>query len=231
MGSIREFGFVMELNNKNRLRVMDLGCGAYEPTLELQRSIVEKRKSGEVPDTLILVEHDRVYTMGRNAKTSNVVMSQAELEQHGIRLITTDRGGDVTYHGPGQLVGYPIFNIGGVGKGVLWYVKNLEEVICQTLRTFGVESSTDSENRGVWIGNNKIAAIGVRVTRQVTMHGFALNVSVRLDDYKGIIPCGIVGKGITSLDLLVPGISMEDVKNRIVNGFAGVFGYDDICRE
>lgn len=210
---------------------MDLGQRDYESTLELQRQLVEQRKQSEIPDTLILVEHDRVYTLGRNAKDANVTASARELKNSGIKLIKTDRGGDVTYHGPGQLVGYPIMNIGGEGKGVLWYVSNLEEILCRTLKTFGLKATTDRANRGVWIGNDKIAAIGVRVTRHVTMHGFALNVSVKLSDYGGIIPCGIKGKGVTSLNLLVPDVSMEEVKKRIIQRFVSVFDYDDFRRE
>ncbi|MDD4870005.1 MAG: lipoyl(octanoyl) transferase LipB [Kiritimatiellae bacterium] len=221
----------MKAEGKRILCVRDLGHQDYESTLDFQRKLAEQRKKGEIPDVLILVEHDRVYTMGRNAKDKNVVMSDVELSQSGIRLIKTDRGGDVTYHGPGQLVGYPIMNIGGEGRGVLWYVQKLEEVICSTLEKFGLKGVTDPHNRGVWIGNDKIAAIGVRVTRHVTMHGFALNVSVNLADYKGIIPCGIVGRGITSLNLLVPRISMSEVKQMVVGEFLRIFEYDDVRRE
>jgi lipoate-protein ligase B len=213
------------------LHVVDLGKQRYEDAFALQGDMVEKRKRGEIPDTLLLLEHDRVYTLGRNAKEGNVVASPDELDRRGIRVVKTNRGGDVTYHGPGQLVGYPIINIGGEGKGVLWYVQKLEEVICRSLKTFGLDASTDRQNRGVWIGDNKIAALGVRVTRQVTMHGFALNVSVALDDYKGIIPCGIRGKGVTSLHLLVPGISMERVKESVIEQFVAVFGYDSVERK
>ena len=216
------------MKKKSMLRVMDLGQRDYESTLKIQRDLVEQRKRSEIPDTLILVEHDRVYTMGRNAKDAHVTASPKDLENRGIK---TGRGGDVTYHGPGQLVGYPIMNIGGEGKGVLWYVGNLEEVICRTLQTFGLKATTDRENRGVWIGNDKIAAIGVRITRQVTMHGFALNVSVKLSDYGGIIPCGISGKGITSLHLLVSDVSMDEIKKRIIQRFMSVFNYDDVRRE
>jgi len=220
----------METGNKKILRVMDLGQRDYDSTLAFQRDLVEQRKKDEIQDTLVLVEHDRVYTMGRNAKDRNVVASAQDLQNCGIKLIRTDRGGDVTYHGPGQLVGYPIINIGGKDRGVLWYVGNLEEVLCRTLQTFGLKPVTDRENRGVWIGNEKIAAIGVRVTRQVTMHGFALNVSVDLSDYKGIIPCGIAGKGVTSLNRLVPEASMDEVKKRILHEFVNVFGYEEIQR-
>jgi len=218
----------MKEKKKNLLVLMDLGSRDYDSCLELQRKLVEQRKNNEIRDTLILVEHDRVYTMGRNAREHNIVASQKDIRQRGIRVVKTDRGGDVTYHGPGQLVGYPIINIAGENKGVLWYVQGLEEAICRTLKTFGLEAGTDPKNRGVWLGNDKIAAIGVRVTRHVTMHGFALNVAVNLDDYRGIIPCGIVGKGVTSLDRVVPGVSMEEVKKRIVQRFVKVFGYDGV---
>jgi lipoate-protein ligase B len=221
----------MKNREKRILVVRDLGQQDYESALDYQRRLVEQRKKDEITDVLILVEHDRVYTMGRNAKDKNVILSKTELDQHGIRLVKTDRGGDVTYHGPGQLVGYPIINIGGEDRGVLWYVQKIEEVVCRTLEKFGLEASTDSHNRGVWIGNDKIAAIGVRVTRQITMHGFALNVSVNLDDYKGIIPCGIVGKGVTSLDRFIPSVSMDEVKNRVVQEFMKVFEYDDVRKE
>jgi len=153
-------------------------------------------------------------------------MSESALSRKGIRVIKTDRGGDVTYHGPGQLVGYPIMNIGGESRGVLWYVEKLEEVLIRTLNTFGLDPVTDRQNRGVWIGNDKIAAIGVRVTRQVTMHGFALNVSTDLSDYSGIIPCGIVGRGVTSLHRFVPDVRMEEVKKRVIQRFVKVFEYD-----
>jgi len=218
----------MKKKNKHLLKVMDLGARDYDSCLELQRNLVDQRKNGEIPDTLILVEHDRVYTMGRNAREGNVIATKKELEHRGIRVVKTDRGGDVTYHGPGQLVGYPIINISGEDKGVLWYVQGLEEVLCRTLRTFGLEPGTDPHNRGVWLGNDKIAAIGVRVTRHVTMHGFALNVSVNIDDYRGIIPCGIVGKGITSLHRLVPDVSMAEVKKRLIQRFVKVFGYEEV---
>lgn len=218
-------GKELQTTDKMVLRVLDLGLRAYGPVLELQERLVKERKARKIPDTLILVEHEPVYTLGRNAKESNVLATREELEHLGINVIRTGRGGDVTYHGPGQLVGYPIIDMGARGEGALDFVQNLEKAIVLALADFGVSGATDRKNRGVWVGDNKIAAIGVRITRQITMHGFAINVSTNLDHYKGIIPCGISDKGVTSLHLLTPDISMEQVKNKVVEKFREVFGY------
>lgn len=208
------------------LHILDAGRQPYAQTLELQNRLVEDRKQGKGTDTLILVEHDRVYTLGCRGKKDHVIASEAELTQAGIPLIRTDRGGDVTYHGPGQVVAYPVISLAGRGEGVLWYVQNLEAVVIRVLDTFGLRGTTDPANRGVWIGTDKIAAIGVRVSRQITKHGFALNVRVHLDDYRNIIPCGIRDRGVTSLHLKVPGVEMDVVKERVVENFMQVFGYD-----
>lgn len=221
-------GKKLQTAGKITLRILDLGLQAYDPVLELQERLVNERKRGEISDTLILVEHEPVYTLGRNAKESNIIASRKDLERWGIQVIKTGRGGDVTYHGPGQLVGYPIISLSEREDGVLWFIENLEQVIVLSLADFGVQATTDRKNRGVWVGNEKIAAIGVRITRQITMHGFALNVSTNLDHYKGIIPCGIYDKGITSLHLLVPDISMKNVKNKVVEKFGEVFGYHEM---
>jgi len=207
------------------LRVLDLGHKSYAPVLELQERLAEERKAGRIPDTLVLVEHDPVYTLGRNAKAGNILMSDEERRRLWVDVVKIGRGGDVTYHGPGQLVGYPIIHLKERGKGIVGYVDGLEQVILRVLRDYGIEGGTDSKNRGVWVGNDKIAAIGVRVTRYVTMHGFSINVSTDLKYYRGIVPCGIRDKGVTSLHLLKPGTGMEDVKKRIVEKFVEVFGY------
>jgi lipoate-protein ligase B len=209
------------------LRILDLGHRAYGPVLHMQEQMVEERKAGKTPDTLLLVEHDPVYTLGRNAKDGNIVASDAELRRMGVEVVKIGRGGDVTYHGPGQLVVYPIINLKERGRSVVGYVDGLEQVIMRVLRDYGVAAGTDRKNRGVWVGDNKIAAIGVRVTRYVTMHGFSINVTADLSYYRGIIPCGIRDKGVTSLHLLVPGAGMEDVKRKVVKEFVGVFGYKD----
>jgi lipoyl(octanoyl) transferase len=209
-----------------KLRVIDLGRAAFDDAFALQEETVAERKAGTIPDTLILVEHDPVYTLGRNSDPANVLESPEALAARGIQLIPTTRGGQVTYHGPGQLVGYPVMDLAARGKGVLWYVEHLERTLMDVLRRFGVESHTDPKNRGVWVGDAKIAALGVRVTRHVTMHGFALNIAVNLADYAGIIPCGIRDKGVTSLDLMKPEVTLELVRPVVINVFRDIFGYE-----
>lgn len=198
--------------------LLDLGRRDYESTLALQEERVERRKAGG-PDCLILVEHEPVYTLGRNAKPDHILLSPDEMESRGIHTVQTGRGGDVTFHGPGQLVGYPILSLTERGQGVVWYVSQLEALLITTLAAFGIDAGVDSANRGVWVGDEKIAALGVRVTRGVTMHGFALNVRADLAWYSGIVPCGIVGKGVTSMHRRVPDITMEQVKQRVVLEF------------
>lgn len=210
------------------LRVVDLGHRAYGPVLQLQEQTVEERKAGRIPDTLLLVEHDPVYTLGRNARDSNIVASRDELRRMGVEVVKIGRGGDVTYHGPGQLVGYPIINLKERGRSIVGYVDGLEQVILQVLKAYGVRGGTDRKNRGVWVGDSKIAAIGVRVARYVTMHGFSINVCPDLSYYRGIIPCGIRNKGVTSLHLLAPGVEMDDVKKKVVKEFVEVFGYGGV---
>ena len=153
-----------------------------------------------------------------------MLLPREELTRRGIEVVRIGRGGDVTYHGPGQLVGYPIIHLGERGKGVLWYVQALEQILVRVMADFGVQADTDRQNRGVWVGDEKIAAIGVRVTRRITMHGFALNVRTDLANYAGIVPCGITDKGVTSLHLLVPDVSMDAVKDVTVQRFREVFG-------
>ncbi len=209
-----------------QLRVQNLGRRAYEPVFELQEATAEERRQGLVPDTLLLVEHDAVYTLGTNADNDNVTASEDQLKDMGIDVVQSTRGGDVTYHGPGQIVGYPIIDLGKERAQVVRYVRNLEETLIKTLAHYGVTGGTDRKNRGVWVGSDKIAAIGVRISRGVTLHGFALNVKVDLGQYAGIIPCGIQGKGVTSLDLLVPDVEFEDVKAKVIESFMEVFEYD-----
>ena len=210
-----------------KMAVADLGFMTYDDALRLQESMVAERLSGGIEDTLVLVEHEPVYTLGRNADPSNITTSAAELEAAGIRVRKTSRGGDVTYHGPGQITGYPIIHLREQGRGVLWYVESLERTLIDTLAAFGVKGGTDAINRGVWVGHDKIAAIGVRVSRHITMHGFALNVQTDLRHYDGIIPCGIRGRGVTSLDKLVPGTTVAQVKPVLITCFRNVFGYEE----
>jgi lipoate-protein ligase B len=212
------------------LNVTDLATRDYGPVLAFQESLVARVAEGSAPDALLLLEHTPVYTMGRNAKAENIIAPPAELASKGIPVLKTGRGGDVTYHGPGQLVGYPIINLSKRNMGVLAYVSRLESVLIAVLSDFGITAGTDPINHGAWVGHDKIAAIGVRVTRHVTMHGFSLNVRVDMDAYSAIVPCGIRGRGVTSMHRFATDIRMADVKERTILRFLEHFGYDQHTR-
>ncbi|MFT5240551.1 MAG: lipoyl(octanoyl) transferase [Candidatus Promineifilaceae bacterium] len=215
---------------RDTLQVMDVGIQPYAETLALQEALVLERKADRVSDTLIFVEHTPVYTLGRNADTANILANADELATRGIDVHTTGRGGDVTFHGPGQLVGYPIMRLRFPEQGPVWYVSKLEQSLIDTLATFGVTAGTDKINRGVWVGQDKIAAIGVRITQHVTMHGFALNVSTDLSYYSGIVPCGIHERGVTTLERETQNITMPDVKRTFLDTFVGHFGYTSVTQ-
>ena len=209
------------------LRVLDLGRRPYGLMMRAQERLALARRRKVVPDLLLLLEHEPVYTLGRNALESHVLISERELRGRGLQVIRTGRGGDVTYHGPGQLVGYPILDLAARGEGPLWYVDALERTMVRALSGVGVEAGTDARNRGVWVGRDKIAAIGVRITRGITMHGFALNVCTDLRAYEGIVPCGLHDRGVTSVERMRPGVTMARVKTAVVAAFRRVFGYED----
>lgn len=209
------------------LAVSDLGQDAgYNEVLALQERLHSQRVSGKIRDTLLLLEHRPVYTLGRSASQDHVLYSGTALRQAGIEQVMTTRGGDVTYHGPGQLVGYPIIHLGDAGLKVLEYISGLEETLIRVAATFGIQAGRDPRNRGVWVGNDKLAALGIRVSHQVTMHGFALNVNTRLSDYHGIVACGLCDAGVTSLSRLLGNeIDIQLVKTRTEAAFRAVFGY------
>jgi lipoyl(octanoyl) transferase len=209
------------------LNVRDLGIIGYQEALDLQTSLQGQRQADAVPDTLLLLEHKSVYTLGRSGSENNILAGRDKLAAMGVQVVRTSRGGDVTYHGPGQLVGYPIINIKARGLGVVDYVHALEEVLIAVLGEYKISAGRDNKHRGVWIGRDKVAAIGVKVSRNVTMHGFALNVAMDLKYFENIVPCGIQGRGVTSLDKLLPGISMSDVKARVASQFRRVFGCEE----
>jgi lipoate-protein ligase B len=210
------------------LSIQDLGKDQpYADVLALQEQTHVERCNGTAPDTFLLLEHRRVYTLGRSAEANNILYSQEALQQSGIERVETSRGGDVTYHGPGQLVGYPIIHLGEANLKVIEYVSALEETLIHALVTFGIKAGRDPRNRGVWVGNSKLAAIGIRVARSVTMHGFALNVNTKLADYCGIISCGIQDAGVTSMSkLLGKPVNMQDVKQAVISSFKQVFQYE-----
>lgn len=209
------------------LSISDLGRDAdYREVLARQESLHAARVSGCISDTLLLLEHRAVYTLGRSADAGHLLRSAAELARAGIDICQTTRGGDVTYHGPGQLVGYPIVHLGERGLSVVSYITALEKVLIQTLAGFGLISGRDVRNRGVWVGNDKIAALGIRVSRQVAMHGFALNVNTCLTDYAGLVPCGMRDAGVTSMQqLLGHAVDIDAVKALVVAEFRSVLGY------
>ena len=202
-----------------------LGRISYAEALALQQELHAARKRDETPDTLLLVEHPHVITLGRGANRANVLADESVRQQRGVELFETGRGGDVTYHGPGQLVGYPIINLAPDRQDVRRYVQDLQEVLIRTARDFGVESEPrGGEFVGVWVGGQKLAAIGIRISRWVTMHGFAFNVTTDLSYFELIVPCGIRGHGVTSLQQLTgKQFALTEVAERVTQHFGEVF--------
>ena len=206
------------------LTIRRLGRVPYGRGLELQERLVAERQKGAVGDQLLLLEHEPVFTLGRNARAENVLYPAELLRQRGFDVHETGRGGDVTYHGPGQVVGYPILDLSPDRRDVHRYVRDLEEVMLRTCADYGVEAGRIAGLTGTWVGREKIGAIGVRISRWVTSHGFALNVSTDLAAFELIVPCGIRDKGVTSLErLLGRAVPLDEVMDRIAAHFAAVF--------
>ncbi len=206
------------------LQVRWLDTVAYGEALALQRELVENRRAGEIPDQLLLLEHPHVITLGTAADPSHVLLDPAERQLMGIELFETGRGGDVTYHGPGQLVGYPILALEERRQDLHRYVRDIEEALIRSLADFGVHAGRKPGLTGVWVDDEKIVAIGVRVSRGwITSHGFAFNLSTNLDFFDAIVPCGIREYGVTSLARLVGQVDPEEVRARVVARFAEVF--------
>jgi lipoyl(octanoyl) transferase len=208
------------------IQIRRLGRVAYGDALELQKRLVELRKAGEIPDQLLLLEHPPVITLGVRTRNdrSHVVATPEALEDEGVEVVESGRGGDVTYHGPGQLVGYPILDLRPDRCDVHRYVRDLEEVLIRAVARFGIVSHRLPGLTGTWVGHEKLAAIGVRIARWVTSHGFALNVSTNLAHFGLIVPCGITDKGVTSIDKLSRGpTAMNDVEDAIAEAFSVVF--------
>jgi lipoyl(octanoyl) transferase len=199
----------------------------YAAALELQKEKVAQRKAGAIPDTLLLLEHPHVYTLGRNARQENMLVSEEFLASRGAQVFPTDRGGDVTYHGPGQLVGYPILDLTRHQRDISWYMRSLEEVFIRTANDYGIEAGRSKGAAGVWVGDDKLTAMGVHLSRWVTSHGFAMNVNTDLRYFEWIVPCGLQGKGVTSLaKLLGHSVEMQEVTERVVEHFGEVFGLE-----
>jgi lipoyl(octanoyl) transferase len=233
---------------KNCLTV-DLGLIAYAEAYALQKRLVAARKSDAIGDVLLISEHTPVITQGRNGKREHLLVSENVLRQRNVDFYETSRGGDVTYHGPGQLVGYPILQLGAIRKDVVWYVRMLEEVMIRTSADFGIEAVREPGKTGIWVRaedkttqrtqssqrvdeereilTEKLGAIGVHISRWVTSHGFAYNISTDLRNFDLIVPCGIVGRKATSLEkLLGRGVSRSEVSPRISEHFGEVFALE-----
>lgn len=213
------------------LKLLDLGRCDYQRALELQYKLVEKRQKSEIPDILLLVEHPPVITLGNQAQESNVVVSEEYLKQQGVGLYQTNRGGDVTYHGYGQIVGYPIVDIKSNKLGIRAFVRKLEEVFIHLLnQELQIAAHRDPVHTGVWVGNEKIVAIGLAVKRGVTMHGFAFNVNTDLSHFNMIVPCGINDKGVTSIERIMGrAYDFDAMKQRVTHCFQEVYGYQFIA--
>ena len=209
-----------------QLEIRRLGLIGYDEALALQRELVEQRRTDTVPDLLLLLEHPPVITLGVRSEIAraNVVATDERLADLGIAVHETGRGGDVTYHGPGQIVGYPIIDLRPDRCDVHKYVRDLEEVMIRACADHGVTADRITGLSGTWVSAEKIGAIGIRISRWITSHGFAFNVSTNLDHFRLIVPCGISDRGVTSLEKVTQrSISMREVEDTIVRRFADVF--------
>jgi lipoyl(octanoyl) transferase len=198
----------------------------YAEALALQRSLVDDRREGRIGDLLLLVEHPHVLTLGvrGDGGRSHILTTDEALAAKGIEVFETGRGGDITYHGPGQIVGYPIVDLNPDRRDVHRYVRDLEEVLIRTARDYGIQAGRVEGLTGVWVDREKLAAIGVRIARWITSHGFAFNVGTDLDYFALIVPCGIADRGVTSLErLLGRRVDQREVEDRIATNFAAVF--------
>ena len=213
----------MQLNQTMAVtyNILDLGKSHYTDAWELQKKLQSQRISGQIDDQLLLVEHFPVYTLGKNTPKEHLLTKESD----NISIIQTDRGGDITFHGPGQLVGYPILDLNQYKRSITWYMRELEQLIIDVLKEYDISAERKKGLTGTWVKDKKIAALGVRISKWVTMHGFSLNINPDLKYYQGIIPCGITDYGVTSMsDLLgddVPG--MSEIKETLVQHFIAKF--------
>lgn len=211
-----------------RLNVIDLNTIDYNDAWSLQKNYFEERRNNSVIDTLFLLEHPHTFTLGKVADKNNLVWDENILAKKNVKVYDIDRGGDITYHGPGQIVGYPIIDLSLWEKDTHQYLRALEQVIMNVCLDYGIKTTRKKEYTGVWIEERKICAIGIKISRWITMHGFAFNVNTDLSMFDGIIPCGIKDKEVTSLKKeLNKEIDLNEVKERIVNNFVNVFSYSE----
>ncbi len=217
----------------NPLQIVDLGLISYTDAFALQQRIVLARKARAIADVLLFCQHSHVLTLGRNGKRENLLASEAVLRQKGVEFHSSNRGGDITYHGPGQVVGYPILDLSSIKQDVHWYVRTLEEALIRATADFGIEAYRISGKTGIWVAakphEEKLAAIGVHLSRWVSSHGFAYNVSTDLRYFDLIVPCGIAERKATSLEkLLDRRVSQEEMKPPLIEHLARLFGLEAI---
>ena len=217
---------------KKTLNILNLGFNEYSKTLGLQRKLMKLRQKGSIEDLLILVEHNHVYTLGRSGKESNLLLDKESLRKKGIEFWEIERGGDITYHGPGQIVGYPIFDLTNIKKDVHHFLRNIEEVLIRVLKEYGIDGKRIKGKTGVWVRGEKIASIGVKISRWITWHGFAMNVNTDLSYFDDIILCGLKDAKPTSMErLLGKELDMEEVEKKIVNYSVVIFDYSNIKKQ
>ncbi len=217
--------------SKRELLVCDLGKISYSQAWDIQKKYFRLRNQNKISDTLFLCEHPHTYTLGKVAHKENLLFNEYELNVKGIEVFEIDRGGDITYHGPGQIVGYPIINLSDWKKDTHLYLRSLEEVLIKTCSDYGIDSTRVENYTGVWIEDRKICAIGIKISRWITMHGFAFNVNTDLNLFNGIIPCGIKEKEVTSLKKeLNRELKLQQVIEKIVNNFINVFEYKNYTK-
>ncbi|MXZ48142.1 MAG: lipoyl(octanoyl) transferase LipB [Candidatus Dadabacteria bacterium] len=212
------------------LDIYELGTVPYEKALEYQENLLAKRIAEEIQDSLILLEHPPTITTGRKGNTGNLLVREEYLKKHGISFVHASRGGDITFHGPGQIVGYPILNLKNHGMDIRKHLRMIEEMIIRTLRDFEIEGRRIDGVTGVWVKRSKIASIGIAIRKWVTYHGFALNVSTNLDYFELILSCGITDVRITSIGSWLGNeeeVKMDDVTRSVIKNFMGVFGFED----
>ena len=207
------------------MKILDLGRMSYNSAWDIQKEYHKKVILGKEPDTLIVVEHEPVYTLGKNANDNHLLQSASE----EIQVFRIERGGDITFHGPGQIVVYPILDLNRFVKSVSWYMRTLEKIIIKTLSDFGIKAEQKNGLSGGWVGDKKIGAQGVRISRWVTMHGLALNVNTDLRYFDGIIPCGIFDYGVTSMEKLMGRKQdFNKVKNTIIKYFNNILSDEEV---
>ena len=214
------FNYIKKINLNHDINFFYLGKQSYIDAWKLQKQLHESVKNNDIPSLVLYLEHNHVYTLGKNANSDFILNNYPK----DVQVIQTDRGGQVTYHGPGQLIGYPIINLNNYKKSISWYMRALEQIIISTLKQYDISSSRKDGMTGVWVQDDKICAMGVRLSRWVSMHGFALNIEPDMKYYDGMIPCGIQEFGITSLyELLDEDIDIYEVMDIITQNFFKIF--------